>query len=358
MKERKRRIEQYCSDNRNSLMNWGAVEPRKISVFSDRVVFCRVNKCATTFSLHILKTLFGCRLKTCKDVDSVVLNQKSNKNRLIDEKYSFFFVREPYRRLFSTYCNKFYLPKENWAPIGPTIARMYRKSPTRDSLKYGHDVTFAELIRYTVESFEKGLILDQHLRPMYQLSSPCNRNYSYIGKLETFTSDWEAIFKDWKKMDELNVNLSVFSTPFKHNSLSEINHVFATIRLVNESGISNHSLLQRAWNYFKIVGQISKHIPFPVEDIDATNVPQERFTRVVQDAIAKSTEDKQEVWSQREEALLQAYSTISTDLLERLRAVVLVDCKMFGYEDKPDWLFNKTRPAAVTGHQYFTGSSQ
>lgn len=274
-------------------------------------------------------------------------------NAFLDEKYSFIFVREPYQRLFSTYCNKFYLPKEHWAPIGPYIAKRYRDNPSPDSLKFGYDVTFKELIQYIVDNFEQGAVLDKHLKPMHELCDLCGHNYSFIGRLESINDDWERIISEWKQAALVKQSITTTSGQFSRNLLKECGHLFKTLNLTSTSSIPRSILFRRTWSYYKITGRISMNIPFPFKDDEVDNINKTQYKAAIRKAMEQSKDFGQEVAKQRKEALLQAYSTIPPQLLERLRKVVLVDCLMFGYDDRPNWLFNRNSSQKMTSYNYF-----
>lgn len=354
--QRKRLIANYCSEpltNRN-LSN---VYPRKLINFNNSIVYCRINKCASTFSLESLRKLFPCTSDSCEDVETVIKSRDRHEiQRQLKEKFSFFFVREPYRRLFSTYSNKFYLPKEHWAPVGPEIVKRYRIFPSKDSLLYGHDITFRELIQYAVDMYEAGKKLDVHLRPIHLLCNPCLFDFTYVGTLETLDTDWQNMFQYWKRFDLVNVpNNATAKDVYASSDLPEILHFFSTKEQLSDSDISLYNLFLRTWTYYKISGKIAKHTDMPYTRGNIKSVKYDKFHQEVSNAIEKSKELGIAVKAQKEEALLQAYSSIPRELLERLRKVVLQDCLMFGYDDRPEWLFNEHLRQYMTDFDYFPG---
>lgn len=283
-------------------------------------------------------------------------SRNSDVKKSIMGNFSFFFVREPYRRLFSTYSNKFYLPKEYWAPVGPMVVQKYRLFPSKDSLMYGHDITFLEMIRYTVDSFESNRKLDVHLRPLHRLCNPCRFNYTYIGTLETLNKDWENMYGHWKRSGVItrSSNATVKDIYFKSN-LPELYHFFQTKSMLADSSIPVYNLYLRTWTYYQITGRIAKNMSMPFTTANIDDVSYDVFYREVSTAIKKSTTFGKEVKAQKDEALKQAYAMIPKELLERLRNVVLHDCLMFGYDDRPDWLFNGSLREFVPDFDYFPG---
>jgi hypothetical protein len=253
--------------------------------------------------------------------------------------------------LFSTYCNKFYLPKGIWDPIGKDIVRRYRKNPSEDSLKYGYDVTFAELIRYTADEFEAGNKMDAHIRPMYSNCKPCDYEYDFIGKLETFKSDLDYLAHEWKAR---NITTHIpDGIGEKSISFGELYFVLSFLEKIKYSKIDMYSLYKRAWNYYQITAVISKHIDMPY--VRSDNIKFYSFLAKLKEASEMSKNKFSDLRVQTHEAMLQAYSTVSTKDLERLKNVVKEDCLLFGYDVNPDWLFNRSLSRQTTNSfNYFS----
>lgn len=356
--ERQRRLVEYCSRHEHD-DDIAKSLPRKLLIYNDSIVYCRINKCASTFARYSLRKLYNTvhQGHTDKEFEAYLDHEYQEIQRKLKEKYSFFFVREPYRRLFSTFSNKFYLPKQNWAPIGPEVAQRYRKNPSNTSLQYGHDVSFKELIQYTVDMVEDNQVLDVHLRPMYLQCNPCHFNYTYMGKMETIDDDWHVMYSEWKRQGIIKMpgNYDVRDF-YAKTDLPEVIHAFSTKRLLEDSGIPDYTIFLRLWRYFQITGRISKTIGLPYEkDDDLDEVEYEEYKAHVAKAIEKSKVFGEEVKAQRDEALKAAYSTIPRELLERLRKTLLPDCLMFGYDNRPAWLFDSNIEHFKTDFNYFPG---
>lgn len=187
---RQARLRQYCMKNNETERKYRV---RTLTSPNFDIIYCRVNKAASTFTIQ---TLFKCPEECMRGAAEKLYNlPQEDIHNISEQAYKFMFVREPYSRLFSAYTNKFYFPKGNWAPIGPEIVKKYRQNPSADSLKYGHDITFSEIIHYVVEMFETGHgeTMDEHVRPMYARCNPCGYKYDFLGKMETATSDWRYL---------------------------------------------------------------------------------------------------------------------------------------------------------------------
>lgn len=353
-KQTQLRLFDACNSLRESRKEISSGHMRAMVNPSKSIVYCLVNKAASTFIKSSSMTVFNCSYKSFLSSSQYFNSHESSiRTAVLNRAFKFMFVREPYGRLFSTYSNKFYFPKDHWAPIGPEIVKTYRINPSRDSLLYGHNITFTELIRYTVDQFESGKRLDKHLRPMNVMCSPCDYHFNFIGKLETMSSDWKLL------LDKLRSKGLIEPPPpavtAKDNTIFFIlKHILLTRKIIQDSKIPLYNLYLRAWTYYQITGVLSKKYAMPYTSTD--DIDHVMFTEHLKRAIDKSEAEITEVKRQRQEALIQAYSTVPMELLERLRKVVYDDCLLFGYDERPDWLFNRT----VTGNNtpefdYFKG---
>ena len=94
----------------------------------------------------------------------------------------------------------------------------------------------------------------------------------------------------------------------------------------------------RTWTYFQIRGKVSKTIPLPFTDEEVSSVTKETYIEKLSEAMAES-KGMAGLKEQKLEALRQAYAGVSLEVLERLKLVVEADCKLFGYETEPNFIF-------------------
>jgi hypothetical protein len=271
----------------------------------------------------------------------------------IRNSYKFFFVREPYGRLFSTYSNKFYFPKGYWHPIGTTIARKFRENASKDSLEFGHDVKFSEFIRYVVEEFEVGYKMDVHIRPMAATCNPCIYDFDFIGKLETMSSDFAYLKNEWNNRNIIKKSREDLAE--KTDLFSAMKYFNLTLKKINGSHIKIFNLYQRAWRYYQITAVIPKHIDMPFSKNMSINHDDfiQELEKAKQMSVVYNTTT---VKAQKHEAMVQAYSTVPLRYLERLKTFVREDCLLFGYDESPTWLFDKkVSPKVPDTYNYFIG---
>lgn len=105
----------------------------------------------------------------------------------------FLFVRHPFERLVSAYYDKFVDNRTSSVyrkNIGTQIIRQYRSHASKESLEFGHDVTFPEFVSFVIDEWKSGRRkLDVHWRPMSDLCLPCTIQYDFVGKFESFDRD-------------------------------------------------------------------------------------------------------------------------------------------------------------------------
>ncbi|XP_071507595.1 uncharacterized protein [Diadema antillarum] len=113
----------------------------------------------------------------------------------------FIFVRDPLARVLSAYRSKFEQPNRSFQMrFGRTIISRFRKNPTREELRTGVNVTFAEFVQFLTDSRTK--YADGHWKQIYHMVLPCTVDFDYIGKLETASEDADNILK-YTKVDHL-----------------------------------------------------------------------------------------------------------------------------------------------------------
>ncbi|KAL4230602.1 hypothetical protein ACF0H5_010979 [Mactra antiquata] len=259
---------------------------------------------------------------------------------------SFMFVRDPYTRLFSAYVNKVYDPNPIfWKYLNDRIvARIRNKSSTRMTLTYSHNVTFPEFIKYILYQNRNGKKLDIHYRPMHTFCDPCRTHYTYIGHLETFVDDATYILSKWRQEFD-DVTLQFDNLPLEaavDTARSRVKGLFEAKEILQESQFPFIKLILRTWRDLQIRGYISKKTEFPFKG-DVTNVSSDDVMEAIIHALDEN-HNKINLKMQRQEALIQAYHQVPLKDMELLREYLLLDCLIFGYDDQPSILFDRSRP--------------
>ena len=99
----------------------------------------------------------------------------------------FLFVRKAFERLFLGYVDKIFIMA--FSHYGKYIVKTQRPYATQCSINCGHDVTFAQFVKYFIQAERTRKRRDGHFLPMYDHCKPCQVGYDYIGKLETIQED-------------------------------------------------------------------------------------------------------------------------------------------------------------------------
>ena len=318
------------------------------------VYYCHVPKCGTTFMEVFLNKIFA-KPFTVSTKDYF---EEINGVHFLPNAYSFTFVREPYSRLFSAYENKFFHPNQMWKKLGTDVIREIRPDATELSKDIGHDVTFVELVQYVVKLWSEGRPLNPHLAPMKSICDPCKKRFDFIGKLETMTDDLQDLVEELKyrevvskdirptaKIEYDTKNLRVFGRIF---------HMFESVKKY-ENLISKYRLFQRTWSSYQMRGVILKELEMPFLEMDVNEIDEAQYRMAVKDAVDSSEKYEAELKAQRTESLVQAYRTIPLDLMTKLHEFVKTDCLLFGYDDKPRQLFDRSYRINPEGHNYFKG---
>jgi hypothetical protein len=349
----------YLGDYSNGLLSSVISSIRAHISPNLNVMFCRVNKCGSTLALEVMNRVFNCDTDCLVDMARNVKSTKELARKVFENVFSFLIVREPYGRLFSSYGNLFYLPKEDWLSRAVKIIKQVRKNPTKESLEFGHDMTFFELIRYIVHNYENGTYIDPHVRPMHHAScNPCAYRFSFLAKIETLTSDLEYLLNDWYTKHIIDKYPSSLINDVKEwTTWGPLKHFYTTLNLTVNSSIPVQTMYTRTWTYYQMKGLVSKKIDIPFRQSELWYVDFNIFRRVLRNAIQLSQADKKGVENQRREAMLQAYSTVPMEYMERLVHVLRDDCILFGYDERPASLFDRSKQDHVD-FDYFKGIQQ
>ena len=305
-----------------------------------KLLYCRINKCASTFILGLLERAMDCGRHCLREQKDVIkLLPFNSQFLLLKNAYSFIFVREPYGRFFSYYSNRFYSSKEHWEKYAPDIIRTFRNNPSEVSLNYGHDLKFSEFLKYVIEGFFSDEKENEHVRPMHFNCNPCQLEYDFIGKLETLPTDIKYLLRQWTYLNVTHdLSDDVVAETLDSHLFKPVDNLFSAINYYADSPIPPHNLMIRTWTYFQIRGKVSKTIPLPFTDEEVSSVTKETYIEKLSEAMAES-KGMAGLKEQKLEALRQAYAGVSLDVLERLKLVVEADCKLFGYETEPNFIF-------------------
>jgi len=323
-------------------------------VGDERLLYCAIEKTGCTFWKRIMHVIGGWGNTSnpvdipSEDADKfggytnfVGVNFTDIYDTFVEAK-TVMFVRDPFTRLFSAWLDKFYSPNPYyWKFAGTYMVKRNRfhtktkANETVDAPNCGYDVSFEEFIRY-VANYPKKSCLDPHFSANFRHCMPCQFDFQYIGKYETFKEDTLFLLK------ELNLTDKVTFTEFEKDATYDAIHglsewVFLQRPDIEMCNVSFHCALFRTFKRFQGRGIIHKTIQFPYDNgTDFDNLTRSEFeTKMLDLSKVVSTSEKK---ANRQESLLQAYKSLPVMLLDKLKESLRIDFVMYGYSDSPGYL--------------------
>jgi len=145
--------------------------------------------------------------------------------------FRFCFVRDPFARLLSCYLDKIKEPLNNYFFKKKVLNSM----GLLDKEGVGYPVSFEDFI--TVIEAQTLLEMDYHWRPQYYLTCQDKINYHFIGRLESFSKDFNVVGK-------------YLSPDFNRYYSSEVRHKTNADNFVN--AYYNSELLARVYSLYEI----------------------------------------------------------------------------------------------------------
>ncbi|CAI9720334.1 carbohydrate sulfotransferase 11-like isoform X2 [Octopus vulgaris] len=357
--ERKKALQETCKNTSLALNYVNAMKSMQIS-HKDQILYCGIAKVGCTFFKRLMyvlnseklhKSLFDITPNNIHGMHTALVSDLKEPNKsLVEINYkTFLFVRNPYKRLFSGYVDKIFTPQMYFLlKYGTYIIKKFRKNPSEKSLRCGHDVTFAEFISYVIDSVKTGNMANNHFTPMYLHCAPCEIHYDLIGHLETLQNDLQFLIKPERLKAVLPENLRMSSLRDELFDATDI--AFRNLKS-NQNCFSPYELLERIWHRLQIRGILNQKFSFPLTPEEAQTIKQDDFYKKLNTYLEKSQMDPSTV-NNRHESINEAFSTVPLDILEKLQSVMEMDCKLFGYDTQPDFVF-KAKNYVNKSFKYF-----
>ncbi|XP_022080142.1 carbohydrate sulfotransferase 11-like [Acanthaster planci] len=216
-----------------------------------KILYCFVPKVACSNWKRVLMVLGGVRNRT-EDITLKETNHPKGLRKLshfnpaeqthrLHTYTKFMYTRHPFRRILSTYLDKFagrVLPF--WEPLAKHIIMKYRRNAkVQKLLKSGRNITWHEWIAYLTDPRERAGF-DSHWMEIHKICSPCKVRYDYLGKLETANDDARYILTSLGLQDKIS-----FPTGDRHQTNSSQVYSAFLRRTVNAS-------LQTLWRMYNL----------------------------------------------------------------------------------------------------------
>lgn len=325
----------------------------------NKLVYCAIEKIGCTFWKRVFQIISGFRnvsdpfqIQGIRAYEGYLTAKGMPFDKIhyiLKHSRKFMFVREPYERLLSGYVDKLFAPNAAyWSFIGTFIVQRFRSNATAREKRCGNDVTFEEFVRYFIHSQHSNMRRDAHFVPNFEHCRPCEIDYEYIGKLETFEDDTLFLLKELK-LDK-KVKFKNFEKETERDAIVDAaDYVFSMQRAITRCMSMNEALF-RAYRKLQIRGIISKDIPFPFTQDSTREIGINEYKQALLAAHEQSGPTSERK-ANRKEAFLEAYSTLPQDLMMKLKEDLSIDANLFGYETYPDIL--KSRESYYSDFQYF-----
>ncbi|KAK7088010.1 carbohydrate sulfotransferase 13-like [Littorina saxatilis] len=311
-----------------------------------RLLYCGIQKVGTSFLLRVMKLLIG-RVGEGELFNKSFLHGRGmqGKASFSDERntpetihkilenydHKFFFVRDPFSRLFSAYMDKVFLPDHRML----AIAR--RGGLTREEEEGGGESSRQCLLNVTFQTFLEVVTShkknDPHWLPMHRHCDPCNVRFHYVGKMETFRADLEFILgQAGVDLDLLSPDRDSFDSDTDLRALQDLAKQYYSKARASLCPAETYMcrVMEKIWITLQTRGFLSIKVPYPFPAKDCLAYNQTTFMDTLVAAYRQSATHEARM-HQRKEAMMEAYYRLPADLLKRAEDYVRDDCAMFGY---------------------------
>ncbi|GFO22696.1 carbohydrate sulfotransferase [Plakobranchus ocellatus] len=399
MKARRDQVHRAClrmGFENTSSPDSGLKLPRALVSINKETVYCPVEKTASTFFRRFVyqlehtdpmrspfevpvKMIYAChslftqveehaqnlQAKKDRQTKQVERMKKRRKNKnivfpkpvetidsFLKRSTNFLFVRDPFSRLFSAYVDKLLAPNpEFWDTWGLFALQKHRSDPSEKSQRCGHDVTFAEFLKFVLDLDLSPPTADPHVRPIFDLCRPCDVDYSVIGFIQTFQRD-VVYLSSLLNVTEAQIEFYKMADDTKRDALEDsVMGAFTEWSHRLAQCVTKADIVRRIWRKLQIRGFISARINFApkmlkdsVEYLDADD-----FIKVLAKAVDSST-DEDELRNQKMAAMMSAYRTVDLSTLNSIVHLYAADFRAFGFNERPKFIFD--RPNGVYALNY------
>ncbi|XP_021373712.1 carbohydrate sulfotransferase 13-like [Mizuhopecten yessoensis] len=351
--ERRNRMLKACVGREAEMKGKNTAKYVKNNIIIDQVLgiaYCPVEKIASTFWKRVLRLVVGeAHAKSPFDSTVIALANFNDMtsipegmvDRFMKESLTFMFVREPYGRLLSAYVDKLFSPNlYYWKIYGGFGVHVTRN----ESTECGHNLTFKEFVKTVLYADEVNQKRDGHFTPSYEHCDPCRYKWHVIGTLDTLSQDIFYILDRIGRTDLMrSLNKDFREQYLNHTILDQFNWLFFfRDSYANDCNVTFYEAQKRLWKQFQIRGVLTKESEFPLTTEESEGLTKTKLMSIVYNAMGNA-EKRSKARKNKAEAIKEAYSTLDRDDLDKLSKMFQPDCDLYGYDCKPEQLFNTER---------------
>ena len=334
---------------------------RRIHVMHDKKFFyCPVEKVASTFWRRVMYQLNVRHNKQAKSLyrthnSSIAPNsqfqhpfkvpiklalgqnyERFNPKTNFEDWFRFLFVRNPYERILSAYIDKVFVPNPVfWVKFGIPAIKMFRENASKKSLQCGHDATFSEFVKFVVWSETTKQKQDPHFTSVYELCLPCEKNFTFVGKMENALEDFTFVLTQFGLNSSVQAMGDNFRNLAAEDAISDsINSPFGWRAKILKC-MSWKEAKMRIWRKLQIRGLIGISQKLPNETFRRAS----EFIKFAR--LARQMTNSSELKEQKKAIFQDIYSSVPIETMEKFREVFHLDFKLFGYDEGSDFIFKR-----------------
>ncbi|XP_064610921.1 carbohydrate sulfotransferase 11-like [Liolophura sinensis] len=301
-----------------------------------KLIFCTIEKIGSTFWKRVLQITSGLRpqrspydipaddahgnaLETFADLTFYEIMELASSYKKI------LFVRNPYYRLFSCYIDKFFLPNTAYFKLRVHVAKLFPTKYTEDGC--APFVTFNQFVKFVIHSVKTHKLIDGHFAPIYDHCKPCQLKYDIIGKMESFAADAQYTINSQNLSHLLNVNLMDDSND-SDTIIDKTKHLYQRRNEI-EKCMPFSRAMKLFWRALQIRGVIAKEYDLPARFLSNESLGSKDMIESLLHSNRMAEAGKRR--ANRDEAVLEAYRTVSAEDLSEFKRLFRPDFEVFGY---------------------------
>ncbi|KAH3872880.1 hypothetical protein DPMN_036103 [Dreissena polymorpha] len=214
-----------------------------------------------------------------------------------------------------------------------------------DTALVGHDVTFAEFVRFVTYSELHKESPNPHISSVKKHCRPCSSFFTFIGKLENIAEDGSYVMNkigiSKNAITALETNISNLT---KDDAITDsIRGPFGWKKDVLKH-ITWDKALQRLWLKLQMRGLIEKDIKLELSNQQIMSMTSDRFIDIAREAYARS--DPGKLKQQSKAVQKEAFASVPLKDLKAFRDAFKDDFILLGYDPSPKELYDRSENPA------------